>query len=89
MPKLPDLARPIVGPPTCLKPDKADGKVSKERQHSAPAELLVEHFLSLLVLSVDLKFVLGNVQADCAYLSHIQPLSVFEGFLFGSVRRQC
>ena len=68
----------MTGVQTCALPI-SDWKVCKESQHSAPTELLVEHFLSLLVLAVDLEFVLGNVQADGAYFSHIPLLSVFEG----------
>ena len=45
-----------------------------------------ENFLPLVVLAVDLRFILGNVQSDGdAYFSHIPLLSVFEGFLFFSM----
>ena len=60
-----------------LKPDKAGRMIGEKGQNILSGKLLVEQFFSLLILTVNLKFVLGDVQTDGIYFAHVPLLLCF------------
>ena len=62
--KLADLARPIVARPACLDAHQTWIEPLKKSQHLRPAHRLAHNNFSRAVDGVDLKNVLGQIEAD-------------------------
>jgi hypothetical protein len=71
-----DLARPVVCAATGLHPDQARRKIREEHSHLVSAQLLLYEHLGALVDCVDLKHVLGQVNANSRNLHGERSFSV-------------
>lgn len=69
-----ELPRPMVARCAGLNADEAGRQSLEERQHLRPSQRSVEGNLSGLGYSVDLKDVLGQVEADSGNLHGVAPL---------------
>src|SRR5689334_6843097 len=70
MTELGDLAPPIVSAATRLQGDRAGRQRGQERKQLAPAQLLAKDHSARAVSPMELKDVLGEIEADGAHLVH-------------------
>src|SRR3954454_9677982 len=70
MTELGDLAPPIMSAATGLQGHRAGRERCQERQKLAAAQLLAKHNSSCAVGPMELKDVLGEIEADGAHLIH-------------------
>ena len=75
MPELRDLLRPAVTRPAGFDPDQARWRAFSERQNLSSAQALVEGNLARLSDPVNLKDILGPIQANGGNLHGVAPLS--------------
>jgi hypothetical protein len=66
MTKVLQLPRPVMGCPTSLDTDQAWGEFCEEGQHLRAAKRLAHDDSALLVDTVNLKNILGQIEADRA-----------------------
>lgn len=59
-----ELAGPVVGTAAGLHANQAGGQIDKETRHLLALERFVEHGLAMLINAVDLKHILGQVDAN-------------------------
>jgi hypothetical protein len=71
-----DLARPVVCAATGLHPDQARRKIREEHSNLVSAQLLLHEHLAALVDCVNLKHILGQVNADSRNLHGERSFSV-------------
>ena len=64
MAELDQLARPVMRRATRLHADQARRQLGKKWQHLRPSKRLADHNLAGRINAVDLKNVLGQVEAD-------------------------
>src|SRR5947209_3252904 len=65
-----ELARPVMRRRTRFQPDHTAGNAAEERQHLPAPQSLTHNRRTLRINAVNLKNMLGYVQADCRNLAH-------------------
>jgi hypothetical protein len=73
-PILHKLTRPVMAGTTGLHANKTGRELLKERKQLRPPQSLIEGDFAILTYAVDLKDVLGQIEADCCNLHGVAPL---------------
>ena len=74
MTQLEQFPRPVVAGAAGLDPDQARIKAFKEPQHLRASKGPIERDLTAIRDAVNLKNVLGQIQADCCNVHWVAPL---------------
>ena len=69
MTKLDQLASPVMRSAACFNANKARLDLRKERQHLRSSQRLADDWFAQRINTVNLKNVLGQIEADCATLN--------------------